>query len=606
MVHRTLIVVAALLCAGSAIASMDCPTWEAGSVNVCNEAYPNCTYPGPDPPDFGMYQCSNADGTATVKATCDEAASNLCHHEGFCDVVPTEGKWDLPKFHCCCPEGLVGRGYGEDGCTRNGYEVRIVLKLDNPSVVGNNKLEKWKELRDALVQVLYPNTTMGEDFTATTVPAYFYSSIFHEVADGYVSVSFLYQSETGADGADAAKAAFNTAVADGVSIVTSAFGTIVLSDADGPTDALLLPGVLDGEDQPPAQKYVWSNDDTRVLPVGLEVTGVFFDTTCEQSGCWVVDVIFTVGENGFNVFYLPKSEVGGDGDDDLSYDWTYPDGDYGDIYEPANFPCLGGNGVGQDRRTACCLAKFDQFYRPVETLTYAAMLNCASTNPEDYSFDQPEFGTAHPDVEVANMPASALVGNFSGMSYSYVEVVTPVDLYIGQYTARIRLDEVELRRNAGILRGTVGVEHTVDTFIGYANFKPTSGTGTEFVSEVLDALASQSALHLEKTSFFSVSTHGVNDYTFLEYINLRLVTIYNADLNGEEEADEQGTRTTRTNSTNAAQYVQVTFTLGSKYTAHEDGLVPPSSVRVGKGVFMDDDATDMFHTCSLYNVPNNK
>lgn len=59
-------------------------------------------------------------------------------------------------------------------------------------------------------------------------------------------------------------------------------------------------------------------------------------------------------------------------------------------------------------------------------------------------------------------------------------------------------------------------EHTVDTFLGYVNFRPTG-------KAVLDSMATQVNIHLEKTNFFSVSTHGTNDYTFLEYVNMRLI-----------------------------------------------------------------------------------
>eukprot|EP00961_Rhodomonas_salina_P292216 3932741-Rhodomonas_salina.1 len=45
------------------------------------------------------------------------------------------------------------------------------------------------------------------------------------------------------------------------------------------------------------------------------------------------------------------------------------------------------------------------------------------------------------------------------------------DPFFGQYDFEIRVDEVELRSLAGQLRGTVGVEYTVDTFLGLANFR---------------------------------------------------------------------------------------------------------------------------------------
>lgn len=73
---------------------------------------------------------------------------------------------------------------------------------------------------------------------------------------------------------------------------------------------------------------------------------------------------------------------------------------------------------------------------------------------------------------------------------------------------------------AGQLCGTVGVEHTVNTFLGYSNFGPTG-----LANCIINTFSTQTAIHLEKTSFFSVSTHGVNQYTFLEYVNMCLVMI---------------------------------------------------------------------------------
>jgi len=193
------------------------------------------------------------------------------------------------------------------------------------------------------------------------------------------------------------------------------------------------------------------------------------------------------------------------------------------------------------------------------------------------------------------MPANKLAGKFRGMDKAWVEFKGIVDPYIRQYQATLFLDEEELRQKAGMLSGTVGVEHTVDTFIGLANFKP---TGLKF----LDSFATQVALHFEKTSFFTVASHGSNDYTFLQYVNLRLVAVYNQDTDFSETSSEQGDRTTRTVATGAAHYVQVTFTLGAQYQPIETGLVPSDSVRVSKGTFISSAATldTEMHACQLY------
>eukprot|EP00961_Rhodomonas_salina_P182818 2468288-Rhodomonas_salina.1 len=180
-----------------------------------------------------------------------------------------------------------------------------------------------------------------------------------------------------------------------------------------------------------------------------------------------------------------------------------------------------------------------------------------------------------PSISLA-LPASLsfVLSFLAVMHYVPCPVLTRV-----RSQARFELDEKELREMAGKVRGTVGVEHTVDTFLGFAEFKP---TGTK----VLDPFATQANIHLEKTSFFSVSTHGVNDYTFLEYINLRLVAVYDEDTDPTETVAENGDRTSRTNSTGAAHYVQITFTLGAQYEAIETGLIPLDSVRVGQGTLM--------------------
>jgi len=192
------------------------------------------------------------------------------------------------------------------------------------------------------------------------------------------------------------------------------------------------------------------------------------------------------------------------------------------------------------------------------------------------------------------MPSNAVEGLFAGMEHASVVSTGIVDPYLGIHQARLLLDEVELRNKAGMLQGTVGVEHTVDTFVGMANFKP---TGITF----LDSAAYQVAIHLEKTSFFSVSTHGTNDYTLLQYVNLRLVAIYDEDTDPTESEAENGDRSSRTNSTLAAHYLQVTFTLGTQYQPNQNsGIIPLDSVRVGKGEFYTSPESGFTHTCSLY------
>lgn len=63
------------------------------------------------------------------------------------------------------------------------------------------------------------------------------------------------------------------------------------------------------------------------------------------------------------------------------------------------------------------------------------------------------------------------VARGADLEVSNVTFTGVIDPFIRQYTATFYLDDVELRQKAGILRGTVGVEYTIDTFVGLANFK---------------------------------------------------------------------------------------------------------------------------------------
>eukprot|EP00286_Rhodomonas_abbreviata_P001204 CAMPEP_0181288058 /NCGR_PEP_ID=MMETSP1101-20121128/124_1 /TAXON_ID=46948 /ORGANISM="Rhodomonas abbreviata, Strain Caron Lab Isolate" /LENGTH=96 /DNA_ID=CAMNT_0023392143 /DNA_START=18 /DNA_END=304 /DNA_ORIENTATION=+ len=96
-------------------------------------------------------------------------------------------------------------------------------------------------------------------------------------------------------------------------------------------------------------------------------------------------------------------------------------------------------------------------------------------------------------------------------------------------------------------------------------------------------MASQAAIHLEKTNFFSVSTHGTNEYTFLEYVNLRLVQVYVED--PTQASDMSTNAELQTSSAGNFVYVQVTFTLGDdKYQPNDngEGLIPLDSVRTSR------------------------
>merc|ERR1711966_584778 len=102
----------------------------------------------------------------------------------------------------------------------------------------------------------------------------------------------------------------------------------------------------------------------------------------------------------------------------------------------------------------------------------------------------------------------------------------------------------------------------------------------------------------------TVSTHGTNDYTFLEYVNLRLVAIYDEDTDNTDGTGETTSNEIRTSALKQAQYVQVTFTMGEKYAVKStEDLIPSDSVRVYKGTFADDSA--MEHACEAWSALEN-
>lgn len=108
---------------------------------------------------------------------------------------------------------------------------------------------------------------------------------------------------------------------------------------------------------------------------------MFFEPNCEASGCWVVDVIFTIGNKGFNTFYLPQAV----GNDELSYDFDYDEEDDEtwdrtpwSTFFPADFPCRTLDYDPNEyhpfkpvsapaKVTSCCLPEMMDMYRPIQS-----------------------------------------------------------------------------------------------------------------------------------------------------------------------------------------------------------------------------------------------
>jgi len=534
----------------------------------------------------GFEDLSDGDGTvcADINECLDETiVTTNCHVLAECDN--TNG-----SFACMCPDGFIGDG---GSCSNNAWSIRTVLDIPN---VGNYKPHMIEELKLRYAMIVTGETKLGHNDSIVEAMPVFHGTwrfgsrllgIQHDSTQPDVITMFaLFETEDEA--------------------------TTALANMTSPDWASM--GATSVEDGP--DLYRWTggstSDPVEAPPTGLEVDAVWFDPTCLQSGCWTADVTYTAGIDAFNVFFLPRAEAA----DNLSYDPIYTDTDGtwpkspADTFFPANHPCTSvdynagvtASGGLPASITSCCIPEFLAMYRPVEkfgsALASIAGLDLdsicstgardrpvtSSTLPWFVAYGQtPDPGTDSfpPPASPSTVQGVFVDGVFSGMPFSRINHTEVVDAFIGIYKARLFLDEVELRTMAGQLRGTVGVEHTVDTFVGLANFGMTG-------AKVLDTSAVQVNIHLEKTSYFSVSTHGVNDYTFLQYVNMRLVAVYNQDRNFSG-AGESADRTVRTDSTAAAHYIQVTFTLGSKYAVNENsGLIPLDSVRAGKGTFFDD------------------
>merc|ERR1711966_57249 len=317
--------------------------------------------------------------------------------------------------------------------------------------------------------------------------------------------------------------------------------------------------------------YAWNVGTTSAAlqsaPSGLELISVDFVTTCASSACWQIEAQLTTGYSAV---------VEG-------------------TFDPKNFPCKtsdDSSGIVDNEDTACCLTFGEGVLAEYRvTGAFRTAVNAATSSGTDCNVN---VG----DLVNSDLSLWAEGQQFDEMTNSPGVVnVTAKDTYVGRYEIIVQLDEVEMRSLSGKLTGTVGVEYTVDTFLGWSHFKAVGTTGA--ASTVLESLATQQAIHLEKTNFFSVSTHGTNDYTFLEYVNLRLVAIYDEDLAFSDGTGETTSDEIRTSALKQAQYVQVTFTMGEKYAVQStEDLIPSDSVRVYKGTFADDSA--MEHACEAW------
>jgi hypothetical protein len=270
---------------------------------------------------------------------------------------------------------------------------------------------------------------------------------------------------------------------------------------------------------------------------GLELIQVSFNLT---ASAWILDVaVSKSAPDAVFALYLPRTQTGPDGYYTMLFNSTFL---------PAGFPCSTSD-VSARAATTCCLPDFVSRYHVAAAFAVANSSGAVCASP-----------FAAPPRLIANDSVS---GGFGGdMPSSWAAALPPA---LGQpawvSAVRITVGRADLRSAASRFSGQAGVSEAMDTFVGLAQFVPVPG------SRILDSSASQIALSLAKSDYFTVSTSGTSAQTFLSYINVRV----NEVLNAADPAQR-------------SQYVAVSFALNDNFTPNAaTGLIPTASVRVGVG-----------------------
>jgi len=552
-----------------------------------------------------FFCCSTGMEAGCRAATCEEEeASQQCSAsptQAYCTKITGEVECQCADYY---GDGRAGAEF--IGCIEDSWFLRLVLIVPSATAEANflsASLLNWEADRLSMMGLLFEETP----------PGWVVRSMTHEVRH-YDTESLEVTLRMPLDTRESGTAMIERFTA---SLPSSqpVFGTTL-----NETNVATEPKV-----------YARGNEEATVLPTGLEVVDVYFRHDCEEegnfdAGCWVVDIKFTTGKDGFNVLYLPNAETT---DETASTDFDYsrirPDTVWSkwnkapaDMYFPENFPCTtngytGGEGAMGDGKTpikvsSCCIPEFNELLRPLEAFSSAfspvsmggldLTKEFCDANDERPIFTPPR---AYPVDGKFPMPRSALQGTFRGLENSKVDKLVVEDKFLRMYSATVFLDELELRRKAGMLKGTVGVQHIVDTFIGIAEFLPTD-------TQVLNTFMTQIGIHVEKTDFFSVSSYGDQEYSFLQYINIRLVEVQGEDLNATIIRNEQVYISGQ--SSRVAHYAQITFTVDSGYRVKEGTeVLPIDSIRAGHGAFTpsNDAGVDgpgaMYHACSEFTAP---
>ena len=260
------------------------------------------------------------------------------------------------------------------------------------------------------------------------------------------------------------------------------------------------------------------------------------------ASAWVIDVAYSKSSpDAVVALYLPRTQAGPDG---------YYTALFNSTFFPAGFPCSAAD-PSTRAATTCCLPDFIGRYHVAAAFSVANSSGAACASP--YATPPPLIAT------------DSVAGSFgSDMPSSRAEALPPASGQPAWVSAvRITVGRADLRARASRSAGQGGASNSeaLDSFVGLAQLMPVPGL------RVLDSSASQVALSLVQSDYFTVTAAGTDAQTFLSYISLRV----NEVLDAADPAQR-------------SQYAAVSFALNDNFQPNADtGLIPAASIRVGAG-----------------------
>ncbi len=270
---------------------------------------------------------------------------------------------------------------------------------------------------------------------------------------------------------------------------------------------------------------------------GLQLTRASFNVT---ASAWVIDIAYSKSSpDAVVALFLPRVQDGPDG---------YYSAQFNSTFLPSSFPCSAGDASAR-AATTCCLPDFIGRYHVAAAFAVANSSGAVCVSP--YS------------APPALIAADSVSGGFGAdMPSSWAAMLPPAPGQpAGVSSVRITVGRADLRTKASRFSGQADVSESLDTFVGLAQFVPVPG------SRILDSSASQIALSLVKSDYFTVAVVAAAAHTFLSYIGVRVHEVLDA-------ADPA----------QRSQYAAVSFALNADFQPNTaTGLIPAASVRAGVG-----------------------